>query len=91
MNKASVDPILVINLLPKLNQYRPLLRAVLGVRGSQFNQRMAIFRTLVTLGLGFYGGVYAAQNYEVPKADDPAAILQKLTDYFEQYKKDKKD
>lgn len=89
MHRSALDPVVVVNLLPKLSQYKPLLRSVLGIRGSRYNRRMAIFRTLFTFGLGVYAGLYAAQNYDVPRADDPSALLKKLTDYLEQFKKDK--
>jgi len=50
---------------------------------------MAIFRTIITFGLGVYAGMFAAQNYEVPRVDEPTVALKKLTDYLEQYKKEK--
>jgi hypothetical protein len=54
---------------------------------------MGVIRTLLVFGTGFYCGVYASQNYQLPTFDEPAAIADKLTkiatDYLEQYRKDK--
>jgi hypothetical protein len=48
---------------------------------------MGAFRGLILLAIGAYAGVYAAQNYDVPRVDDPQNILKKIQDYLKQYEK----
>jgi hypothetical protein len=88
MKQAAIDPVLVVNFLPRPSQIKYLLRTVLGVRGSPHNKRMAFFRTILTFGIGVYAGIYAAQNYEVPKLD-PSLHYKTLIEWMEQHKKDK--
>lgn len=35
-----------------------------------------------------YGGMYIAQNYDVPKVDEPGKVLEKIQGYFEAAKKE---
>ena len=51
---------------------------------------MGLLRGLLLLGIGFYGGIYASQNYDVPKVDDPQMILKRVQDYLKQYEKNDK-
>ena len=44
----------------------------------------------LTLGVGVYAGMFIAQNYDVPKVDDPEKVLEKIKDFAEQYKKPEK-
>jgi len=48
---------------------------------------MAFFRTLLTFSAGVYAGIYASQNYEVPKVGSPKELFQQLSDYLSKYKK----
>lgn len=41
----------------------------------------------LTLGVGVYAGMYIAQNFEVPKVDEPEKIFEKLSKLFEDAKK----
>lgn len=44
----------------------------------------------LTLGVGVYAGMFIAQNYDVPKVDDPEKVIEKIKDFAEQYKKPEK-
>ncbi|XP_012523045.1 short transmembrane mitochondrial protein 1 [Monomorium pharaonis] len=46
-----------------------------------------MLRFLVTLGIGVYAGIYIAQNYEVPRVDEPAKLYQRVVDFLEENKK----
>jgi hypothetical protein len=48
---------------------------------------MSFFKNLVYFALGAYTGVYAAQNYDVPKIDEPKVILARIQEYLKQYEK----
>lgn len=40
---------------------------------------------------GSYFGIYLAQNYEVPKVDEPRELWDKIKNYMDQHKKKKDD
>lgn len=42
----------------------------------------------LTLGVGAYGGMYIAQNYDVPKVDEPEKIFEKVQKLFGDAKKE---
>ncbi|XP_076350948.1 uncharacterized protein LOC143247186 [Tachypleus tridentatus] len=44
-------------------------------------------RETVTFGLGVYTGIYIAQNYQVPRVDEPKELWKKIKDFAETYKK----
>lgn len=48
---------------------------------------MGAFKGFLLLAIGAYGGIYACQNYNVPRVDDPQALFQKLKEYLKQYEK----
>lgn len=48
---------------------------------------MGFFKNVFLLALGAYGGIYACQNYEIPRVDDPQNILKKIQEYLKQYEK----
>ena len=50
---------------------------------------MGFFKGLLQLGIGFYGGIYVCQNYNVPKVDSPQQILQNIKDYLKEFEKPK--
>nr|XP_018906666.1 PREDICTED: uncharacterized protein LOC109036757 [Bemisia tabaci] len=37
-----------------------------------------------SFGVGVYAGVYLAQNYEIPKVDDPATVWNRVRTYMEE-------
>ncbi|CAG9799951.1 unnamed protein product [Chironomus riparius] len=39
---------------------------------------------LAYVGVGVYTGMYIAQNYDVPKVSDPASLVQKIAEIFEE-------
>lgn len=82
-----MSAVLVVDSLKLLR----LLKSVTGVRLSRRN--MGLIRAVIIFGAGFYSGVYASQNYQIPPFDEPAAVAQKLakivTEFLEQYRKDK--
>jgi hypothetical protein len=49
---------------------------------------MGLLKSIFIFGIGVYGGIYACQNYEIPKIDDPKNLLKKLQDYLDKYKKE---
>ncbi len=50
---------------------------------------MGLLKNILLLAVGAYGGVYACQNYDIPKIDDPQNIIAKVQDYLKQYEKPK--
>lgn len=54
---------------------------------------MGLIKTVFTFGIGVYVGVYASQNYEVPRVGNPqeviAEVTTKINDFLEANKKDK--
>lgn len=48
---------------------------------------MGLAKNIVLLGIGAYIGVYACQNYEVPRVDDPQNLWKKFQEYLKQYEK----
>jgi hypothetical protein len=54
---------------------------------------MGLLKTLVVFGVGFYCGIFANQNYNMPPIDNPKEILQKIQEMLKQYEKsnDKSD
>lgn len=48
---------------------------------------MGVLKGLFLIALGAYGGIYACQNYDIPKIDDPQNILKKVQDYLKQFEK----
>jgi Domain of unknown function (DUF4535) len=43
------------------------------------------------LGTGVYAGMYIAQNYDVPKVDEPEKVFEKVTKLFGDAKKEVED
>jgi len=43
--------------------------------------------TAITFGAGFYAGLYVAQNYSVPKVDEPSKLFDNFMAWTEQYRK----
>lgn len=41
----------------------------------------------VTFGVGVYTGLYAAQNYEVPRVDEPGKIWEKIKSWADDHRK----
>ena len=54
---------------------------------------MGALKGLLLMAIGAYGGIYACQNYNVPRVDDPQALLVKikegLNEILKQYEKPK--
>jgi hypothetical protein len=48
---------------------------------------MGLLKGLMLVGVGVYAGIYACQNYDVPRVDDPQNIMKKIQDYLKQYEK----
>lgn len=48
-----------------------------------------MFGRFFTLMVGFYGGIYVDQNYDLPRVGDPKEILSKIEKFMENYRKDK--
>jgi len=47
-----------------------------------------MFKFLITFGTGVYVGIYLAQNYEVPRVDEPAQIWERIKKFADEHKKD---
>ena len=48
---------------------------------------MGLLKGLFLIGIGAYGGIYACQNYNVPRVDEPKEVLNKIQEYLKQYEK----
>lgn len=48
---------------------------------------MALLRSLITFSLGAYAGMYASQNYEVPKVQSPKQLYERLAAYLSSHEK----
>ncbi|KAJ6636484.1 hypothetical protein Bhyg_15074 [Pseudolycoriella hygida] len=46
-----------------------------------------MLRGLLIFAAGVYSGVYASQNYNIPRVDEPQKLLEKLQEFAESYKK----
>ncbi|XP_074096223.1 short transmembrane mitochondrial protein 1-like [Cotesia typhae] len=46
-----------------------------------------MIKFLVTFSAGIYTGIYISQNYEVPRVDEPAKILERLKEFADDHKK----
>ena len=42
----------------------------------------------LTFGTGVYSGMYIAQNFDVPKVDEPEKVYEKVTKIFSDAKKE---
>ena len=75
-----------IKIFNVLKPYIPRLR-----RFRLTKKRMGIIKTVVVFGAGFYAGVYASQNYDLPRFDDPNTLSEKvltqINTFLEQYRK----
>lgn len=40
-----------------------------------------------SFGLGVYAGIYLSQNYDVPRVDEPAKVLDKVKEFMDDHKK----
>ena len=80
-SKLVVDPLIL------LANYKLLKKVGLTLLGPSGRKRMGLLKTLITFGVGFYGGAYAAQNYSLPKMDEPNELYRKAKEYLDQYKK----
>lgn len=43
---------------------------------------------LLTFGAGVYAGIYACQNYTIPRVDDPTELMEKVREFTDKYRKD---
>lgn len=46
-----------------------------------------MLKFIVSFGAGVYAGIYAAQNYQVPRVDEPQELWRKVKDFADQYRK----
>lgn len=46
-----------------------------------------MLKFIVSFGAGVYAGLYAAQNYQVPRVDEPQELWRKMKDFADQYRK----
>ena len=49
---------------------------------------MSLFNFVTGFLTGVYAGLYAAKHYNVPDVPEPAAIVDKVMQFVDQYKKD---
>ena len=52
---------------------------------------MSLFNFVTGFLTGVYAGLYAAKHYNVPDVPQPAALVDKVKQFIEQYKKDDGD
>lgn len=48
---------------------------------------MTLFRTLITFSIGVYTGLFASQNYEVPKVESPKQLYERAVAYVTSHQK----
>ena len=53
------------------------------------SNKMGVLKGFLLMAIGAYGGIYACQNYNVPRVDDPQALLERIKEYLKQYEKPK--
>lgn len=58
-----------------------LVRLLDYVKMNQFCKTFVYLQ--LTLGLGVYAGMYLAQNYDVPKVDNPTNVYEKFLDILD--------
>ena len=46
-----------------------------------------MIKFLLTFSVGVYAGIYISQNYEVPRVDEPAKIIERIKKFADEYKK----
>lgn len=77
--------------IKRLTSATILFKKLTGV--SLTRREMGLIKTMTTFAIGVYVGVYATQNYEVPKVGDPkeiaAEVMTKINEYLEANKKEK--
>jgi len=37
--------------------------------------------------IGVYAGIYISQNYDLPKVDDPSALVEKVKEFADKHRK----
>ena len=52
---------------------------------------MSLFNFVTGFLAGVYGGLYAAKHYNVPDVPEPAALVDKVKQFIDQFKKDGDD
>lgn len=57
------------------------------LRLQQPNAAADMLKFIVSFGAGVYAGLYAAQNYQVPRVDEPQELWRKMKDFADQYRK----
>jgi len=50
-------------------------------------RNLNMLRFLISLSIGVYAGIFIAQNYEVPRVDEPAKLYQRVVEFLEEKKK----
>ena len=53
--------------------------------------KMSLFNFVTGFIVGTYAGLYAAKHYNVPDIPEPKTIINAVTDFLDNHKKDKKD
>lgn len=82
-----------LNLVLTAAKRRPryIIRKLTGLNLTY--KEMGLIKTVVTFGIGVYIGIYASQNYEVPKVGNPREVVTelstKINEFLEANKKDK--
>lgn len=59
---------------------------ILGLNKSAL-RTLIMLRFLISLSIGIYAGIYIAQNYEVPRVDEPAKLYQRVLQFLDENKK----
>lgn len=54
-------------------------------RNRKLHNRRLSFQ--FSFGLGVYAGIYLSQNYDVPRVDEPAKVLDKVKEFMDDHKK----
>ena len=58
---------------------------------DELKKVMSLFNFVTGFLAGVYGGLYAAKHYNVPDVPEPAALVDKVKQFIDQFKKDGDD
>ncbi|RLU16730.1 hypothetical protein DMN91_010798 [Ooceraea biroi] len=67
--------------------FRSLVRKPTRKITCNFCRCVTLYNLQVTFGIGVYVGIFMAQNYEIPRVDEPAKLYDRVMQFLEENKK----
>lgn len=67
--------------------YHSTASAALSYSRNGHSAAADMLKFIISFGAGVYAGVYVAQNYQVPRVDEPQELWRKIKDFADQYRK----